>query len=49
MDLSDKDIEQLAALRGFLMRSFQGASFGDYKIDDAIDVLNRLLERAAND
>lgn len=49
MVYSEKDISILWALRDFLTRSFKGSSFGPFKMDDAIDLLNRMCDNLEDD
>ena len=46
MNLSASDIVQLKALRELLTRSFAGASFGAWKIDDMNGALSRAIQAA---
>ncbi len=44
MVCSEQDILLLTGLRDFLARSFKGSSFGPFKMDNAIELLNRMLD-----
>lgn len=49
MDLSALDITQLKALHALLTKSFRGASFGAWRVDDMANALKKAIDVAEAD
>lgn len=45
--MTPDDLQTCSKLRDFLSASFKGASFGNFKMDDAVASLGRVLAFAA--